>query len=56
MNSAPLVSIVIPMYNLEKYIARCLDSALAQTMTSLEIICVDDGSGDKTGQIVRQYM
>lgn len=55
MNSAPLVSIVIPMYNLEKYIARCLDSALAQTMTSLEIICVDDGSRDKTGEIVRQY-
>ena len=52
----PCVSVVIPMYNLEKYIAACLDSVLNQTMTDLEIICVDDGSTDGTRQIVQRYM
>lgn len=41
------VSIVIPIYNVEAYLARCLDSALSQTFSDIEIICVNDGSTDR---------
>lgn len=49
------VSIVIPAYNAEKYIIRCLNSVFAQNMDDMEIIVVDDGSLDNTLQIVRDY-
>lgn len=47
-----LVSIIIPVYNLENYIENCLKSILNQTYDNLEIICVDDGSKDKSGEII----
>jgi len=47
-----LVSIIIPVYNLENYIENCLDSLLKQIYRELEIICVDDGSSDKSGEII----
>lgn len=50
-----LVSIVISAYNVEKYIARCLDSIRKQTFSDIEIIVVDDGSKDKTGVICDKY-
>lgn len=50
------VSIVVPMYNSEKYISRCLDSILRQTFADFEIVLVDDGSTDATAQICREYM
>ncbi len=54
MNS-PLVSIVIPAYNAQNFIARSLKSALRQTYENIEVIVIDDGSTDKTGEIVRSY-
>lgn len=51
----PLISIIIPAYNIENYIARCLDSLLNQTYKNLEIIVVDDGSSDSTGKIIDDY-
>ena len=51
----PLVSIVIPCYNREKYISDAIDSALAQTYSNIEVIVVDDGSIDGSVDVVRQY-
>ena len=50
-----VVSIIVPMYKVEKYIERCLDSLVNQTFQDIEIICVDDGSPDKSGEIAEQY-
>ena len=48
MSNWGLVSVVIPMYNVEKYIEKCLASLRSQTYKDLEIICVNDGSTDNT--------
>lgn len=50
-----LVSIIIPIYNTEKYIKKTLDSALSQTYMNLEIICIDDASPDNAASIVKEY-
>lgn len=50
-----LVSIVVPIYNVEKYINECVDSIIGQTYTRLEIILVDDGSPDRSGAICDEY-
>lgn len=50
-----LISVIIPAYNIEKYIGRCLDSLLKQTYKNLEIIVVDDGSTDDTAKIIDEY-
>lgn len=49
------VSIVVPIYNLEKYIPRCLDALVNQTLEEIEILCVDDGSKDSAPQIIEDY-
>lgn len=49
------LSIIIPMYNLEKYIAKCLDSIISQIDENIEIILIDDGSSDKTKEICLTY-
>ncbi|MCM1237141.1 MAG: glycosyltransferase [Ruminococcus flavefaciens] len=51
----PYISIIIPVYNVEKYIRECLDSIIRQTMTQIEIIVVNDGSTDDTRSIVEEY-
>ncbi len=50
-----LVSIIIPVYNLEKYIAKCLKSVVTQTYKNLEIICIDDGSTDGSARIIKEF-
>ncbi|MDD1761184.1 MAG: glycosyltransferase [Methanothrix sp.] len=55
MTNNPLVSIITPTYNHEKFIAQCLESVLAQTYPDWEQIVIDDGSDDRTGDIISQY-
>lgn len=49
------VSVIIPVFNVEKYLKECLDSVLAQSLKDIEIICVNDGSVDHSLQILREY-
>jgi glycosyltransferase involved in cell wall biosynthesis len=53
--NAPLVSVVIPVYNAEAFLAEALDSVFAQEYAPLEVIVVDDGSSDRSGEIARSY-
>ncbi len=51
----PLVSVVVPAYNVEQYIDECISSLLGQSYKNLEIIIIDDGSNDNTGTLIRMY-
>ncbi len=53
--SDPLVSVVIPAYNHERFIGKAIDSVLNQTMDNLELVIVDDGSTDNTAEVIRSY-
>ena len=51
----PKVSVIIPVYNVEKYLGECLDSVLGQTLKDIEVLCVNDGSTDGSGGILKCY-
>ncbi len=55
INKKPKVSIVIPVYNAEKYLKQCLNSIISQTYHNIEIICIDDGSNDNSLNILKRY-
>lgn len=55
MNSDDLITIIVPIYNVEIYMERCIDSIIEQTYKKIEIILVDDGSTDKSGDICDEY-
>lgn len=50
-----IISVIIPVYNAEKYLERCLDSVINQTFDCIEILCVDDGSTDNSAKIIEKY-
>lgn len=49
------VSVIVPVYNVEKYLVRCLESLVNQTLTNIEIICINDGSIDNSHRILEEY-
>ena len=55
MEQTPMVSIIVPVYNVERYLRQCLDSLVNQTYQNIEIICVDDGSTDASSEILTEY-
>ena len=54
-NENPLVSVIVPVCNVEPYIHRCLDSIIGQTLENIEIICVEDHSDDRSAKILKEY-
>ena len=54
-NELPQVSVIIPIYNVEEFLARCLQSVINQTLKNIEIICVDDGSTDNSSKILDEF-
>ena len=56
MKNKPKVSVLVPIYNVEKYLPVCLESLISQTLKDLEIICIDDGSTDSSPEIIKNYI
>lgn len=54
-NPTPKVSILMPIFNVEKYLRQCLDSVVKQSLKDIEIICIDDGSTDSSPEIIQEY-
>ena len=50
-----MISVIVPIYNVEKYLEKCIQSIINQTYRNLEIILVDDGSTDSSGEIADKY-
>lgn len=55
VSAPPKISVIVPVYNAEKYLHRCIDSILSQTFTDFELLLIDDGSKDKSGAICDEY-
>ena len=55
MNDLPLISVIIPVYNVENYLDDCLNSVIVQTFHNIEIILINDGSTDKTARICDEF-
>ena len=54
-NHSPLVSVLVPICNVERYLRKCLKFLVRQTLEDIEIICIDDGSTDASPQIIAEY-
>lgn len=55
VKTSPKISIIVPVYNTEQYLCRCIDSVMAQTYTDFELLIIDDGSTDSSGTICDEY-
>lgn len=55
MENIPTISVIVPVYNTEKYLNQCIDSILAQTFTDFELLLIDDGSTDNSAMICDEY-
>ena len=55
MNYTPAISVIVPVYNVEKYLSQCIDSILSQTFTDFELLLIDDGTPDRSGEICDEY-
>ena len=55
MNTNPMISVIVPVYNVEQYLPQCIDSILAQTYRDFELLLIDDGSPDRSGRICDEY-
>ena len=51
----PIISVIVPVYNVRDYLKKCLDSILSQTFSDFELICVNDGSTDGSRKILEEY-
>ena len=51
----PKVSVIVPVYNAERYISKCLDSLLKQTLKEIQIICIDDASTDNSVSLIQTW-
>ena len=51
----PKISVIVPVYNVEEYLDVCLDTIIMQTFKDFEVICVDDGTQDSSGEILDKY-
>ena len=51
----PLITVIVPIYNVAPYVRKCLDSLKRQTLKQIEVICIDDGSTDESGEIAEEY-
>ena len=51
----PTISVIVPIYNAEKYLHKCIDSILSQTFTDFELLLLDDGATDKSGDICDEF-
>lgn len=54
--NTPKISVIVPVYNVEKYLSRCIESILSQTFTDFELLLIDDGSKDGSGEICDRYV
>ena len=54
-SETPKISVLVPIYNVEKYLRQCLDSLIGQTLQEIEIICINDGSTDSSPKIIQEY-
>ena len=50
-----LISVIVPIYNVERYLRKCIDSIMSQTYQNLQILLIDDGSSDQSGNICEEY-